>query len=196
MEKPLSRNDRERADTFVRHLQPLQSALEAYCRRVLRDNNDVEDALQSAIANAFRDFHLYAEGSNFRAWIFRYLNLEICNRNRKTGRHPRHELPADLTVEEAWQLALDEPLYQVLLDDPEAVLEQCDDRVRAVIHELPYNEQASFLLRVIGEFKYREIAQILEVPIGSVMGYLARSRLRLRQQLIQYGEELGLLKRP
>ncbi len=156
----------------------------------------MEDALQSAIVNALRDFHLYAEGTNFRAWIFRYLYLEICNRNRKEGRQRREELPLDLAFEEFWQLVLDEPLYKVLLEDPEAVLDQCDARLRSAVQELPEEEQAVFLLRVIGEFKYREIADILEIPIGSVMGYLARSRLRLRQRLVQLGEELGVLKRP
>jgi DNA-directed RNA polymerase specialized sigma24 family protein len=51
----------------MRHLEPLQGALEAYCRRLLRDPNGLRDTLQSAAANAFRDFHLYVEGTNFRA---------------------------------------------------------------------------------------------------------------------------------
>ncbi|MCI0351028.1 MAG: hypothetical protein L0Z53_16505, partial [Acidobacteriales bacterium] len=94
--------------------------------------------------------------------------MEICNRNRKEGRQRREELPLDLAFEESWQLVQDEPLYKVLLEDPEVVLDQCDARLRSAVHELPEEEQAVFLLRVIGEFKYREIVDILEIPIGSV----------------------------
>ncbi|MCI0351027.1 MAG: hypothetical protein L0Z53_16500 [Acidobacteriales bacterium] len=67
----MSKKDRERSEAFVRHLQPLQGALETYCRRALRAASEVEDALQSAIVHALRDFHLYAEGTNFSAWILR-----------------------------------------------------------------------------------------------------------------------------
>lgn len=79
-------NARSKAESFMRHLEPLQGALEAYCRRSLRDRNAVGDVLQSAVGSAFRDFHLYVEGSNFRAWIFRYVHLEVQNCNRKTER--------------------------------------------------------------------------------------------------------------
>src|SRR5258708_26195966 len=110
----------------MRHLEPLQGALEAYCRRCLHDPNAVRDVLQSAVANAYRDFHLYVEGTNFRAWIFRYAHLETLNCNRKYARTCHRELPADLLPEDAWQLALDEPLLEVLLDDPDVVLDRCD----------------------------------------------------------------------
>ena len=185
---------RAKAENFMRHLEPLQGALEAYCRRSLNNPNSVRDVLQSAVANAYRDFHLYVEGTNFRAWIFRYALLETLNCNRKHSRTRHEELPADLSVEDAWQLALDEPLLKVLLDDPDAVLDQCDAVVAQAIRELAPLERAVLLLLAIGEFKYREIAEILQVPIGTIMSTLARSRVGLRQRLAQYGEEHGLLK--
>ena len=91
-------------------------------------------------------------------------------------------------------MALDEPLLKVLLDDPDPVLEQCEAVVAQAVRELAPLERAVLLLQAIGEFKYREIAEILQVPIGTVMSTLARSRVRLRQRLVQYGEEYGLLK--
>jgi RNA polymerase sigma-70 factor (ECF subfamily) len=178
----------------MRHLGPLQGALEAFCRRSLHDPNAVRDVLQSAVANAYRDFHLYVEGTNFRAWIFRYAHLETLNSNRKYARTRHEKLPADLSVEDAWQLALDEPLFKVLLDDPDAVLDQCDAILAQALRELAPLDRAVLLLQAIGEFKYREIADVLEVPIGTVMSTLARCRVRLRQRLVQYGEEHGLLK--
>ena len=183
-----------RDESFLRHLEPLQGALEAYCRRSLHDPNAVPDVLQSAIANAYRDFHLYAEGTNFRAWIFRYVHLEIQNWNRKHERTQHKELPADLSVEDAWQLTLDEPLFKVLLDDPDLILDRCDAVLSEAVNALPPTERSVLLLQAVGEFKYREIADILQVPIGTVMSSLARCRLRLRQRLVAYGVERGLLK--
>ena len=177
----------------MRHLEPLQGALEAYCRRLLREGNAVQDALQSAIANAYRDFHLYAEGTNFRAWIFGYVHFEIMNARRKAERNRHEELPADLSVEEIWQMTLDEPLFKVLLDDPDHVLERCDEALAQAVRELAPLERAVLLLVSIGELKYREIAEILKIPIGTVMSTLSRSRLRLRQRLLQFGVERGLL---
>jgi RNA polymerase sigma-70 factor (ECF subfamily) len=185
---------RARADSFARHLEPLQGSLEAYCRRSLHDRGGVADVLQSAIANAYRDFDLYVEGTNFRAWIFRYVHLEILNANRKSARGRHEPLPADLSIEEAWQFALDEPLQKALLDDPEKVLEQCDALVAQAVLELAPLERAVLLLTAIAEFKYREIAEILQVPIGTVMSSLSRGRLRLRQRLVQYAQEHGYLR--
>jgi hypothetical protein len=62
--------------------------------------------------------------------MFRYVHLETLNSNRKHCRTRHEELPADLPVEDAWQLALNEPLFKVLLDDPDAVLDQCDAALR------------------------------------------------------------------
>ena len=183
-----------KAARFLRHLEPLQGALETYCRRILHDAGTVADVLQSAVANAYRDFHLYAEGSNFRAWIFRYAHLEALNANRKHARTRHEELPADLSVEETFQLVLDEPLVKSLLDDPDLVLDQCDAALSQAVKALSSLECAILLLHAVGEFKYREIADILQVPIGTVMSGLARCRLRLRQRLVAFGEERGLLK--
>jgi fluoride exporter len=72
-----------KAERFLAHLEPLQPALEAYCRHQLNDRSGVEDVLQTSVARAFEDFDLYHEGSNFRAWIFRYLNLTILNWTRR-----------------------------------------------------------------------------------------------------------------
>jgi RNA polymerase sigma-70 factor (ECF subfamily) len=194
-EEALTR-DQAKADRFLKHLEPLQGALESYGRRLLLDQNAVADVLQSAVANAYRDFDLYAEGTNFRAWIFQYLHLEILNANRKQRREQHQDLPEDLPAEEVSPPAGDELVPLALLEDPEAVLDHCDDAVVRAVRGLREWERSVFLLQAIGEFTYREIADILQVPLGTVMSGLARARLRLRQQLAQYGEQHGLLKRP
>jgi RNA polymerase sigma-70 factor (ECF subfamily) len=123
------------------------------------------------------------------------VHLEILNANRKATRDRHEELPADLSVDDVWQLALDEPLFKILLEDPDHVLDRCDQAIAQAVRELAPLERATLLLVAIGEFKYREVAEILQVPIGTVMSTLARSRLRLRQRLVQCGEEHGLLRK-
>lgn len=175
-----------RAKQFVQHLNPLQGVLEGYCRRNLVDPNAVEDALQSAVANAYRDFHLYLENTNFRSWIFRYLHLEILGRNRQFLRNRHGVLPDEFACEQIWEAIAEERLWDVLLEAPEEALQYCDDVVGDAVRSLPPLERSALLLRAIGEFKYREIAEILEIPVGSVMGYLGRARTALRCRLADY----------
>ena len=181
---------------FLQHLGPLQAALEAYCRRSVHDPNAVEDVLQEAVGKAYRDFHRYAEGTNFRAWIFRYLNLEIYAGNRSFHRERREALLDEPTVEDVWTHAVDEPMIEQLLERPERVLSQCDDMLAQAIFELSPLERSVLLLRAIGQFKHREMSEILDVPMGTVMSALSRGRTRLRSKLAEHAREHGLLGFP
>ncbi len=167
--------------------------MEAYCRRLLHEVDSLEDVLQSAVANAFRDFDQYAEGTNFRAWIFKHTHSEAMNWNRKHQRTQAAALREDeVAAKETWDAILDEPLLKVLLEAPGAVLDHCDASIALAVKSLSLEDQAVSLLHVVGDFKYREIADILHVPIGTVMSRLARCRVRLRQRLVEYGERHGL----
>lgn len=183
-----------KSERFLLHLKPLQGPLEAYARRHLLDAGDAEDALQTVVANTYRDFHRYAEGSSFRAWIFRYLNLEILARNRQYEKSKLTSLSHDPPAIESWHKAVSETWFDELTKCPDAALEACDEVVAAAVRELPPMERSTLLLRCIGEFKYREIAEILDIPVGTVMSHLSRSRARLRQRLMCYCREKGLLK--
>lgn len=167
--------------------------LEAYARRSLRDRSEVADVLQTAIAKAFRDFHEFQEGTNFRAWIFRYVSLEILNRNRAAARSRAAGLLIELASDYVTvDFAVDEQVARAALDCPERILDDCDEQLAEAIRGMPALERSILLLRAIGEFRYREIAQILSVPMGTVMGLLARGRSRLRAQLVDYAERQGL----
>lgn len=193
----LSQPDRQRAERFVAYLKPIQHQLEVFCRRALSRSDETADVLQSAVANAFRDFDKYSEGTNFRAWMFRYVTLETLNRNRATNR-----LPSELDFQE-----LDDPKsrtdmfsiesfrLEALLDDPEVVLDHCDSVVAQSVGQLTEQERRILLLRAVGDFKYREIAEILDIPMGTVMGLLSRARTQLRDKLLDYGRQHGLLSK-
>jgi RNA polymerase sigma-70 factor, ECF subfamily len=186
---------RIQADAFLTHLEPVQRALEAYCRRSLRDGNDIADVLQSAVANAFRDFHEFQEGTNFRAWMFRYVSLEMLSRHRAQARSRAAGLLTDLPAEEPmddWVGELD--VASAVLSSPERILDSRADQLAEAIRQMPALERSVFLLRAIGEFQYREIAEILTVPMGTVMGLLARGRNRLRSQVAEFARRQGLLR--
>ncbi|MDA1229365.1 MAG: sigma-70 family RNA polymerase sigma factor [Planctomycetota bacterium] len=186
-------SDRSRTERFVAYLEPIQRQLTVYCSRALNRSDEAAGVLQSAVANAFRDFHKYTTGTNFRAWLFRYVTLEVLNRNRAALRMPgelgEHDVPQRVT------LNIDSFRLDVLLDEPEAVLDHCDGVVAQSVNELTEQERRILLLRAVGEFKYREIAEILEIPMGTVMGLLSRARSQLRDKLLDYARQQGLLSK-
>ncbi|MDA1054254.1 MAG: sigma-70 family RNA polymerase sigma factor [Planctomycetota bacterium] len=189
----MTQTDRQRAERFVAYLDPIQHQLTVYCSRALNRSDETADVLQSAVANAFRDFDKYSEGTNFRAWMFRYVTLETLNRNRAARRSPskleEQELP------ETGTLDITSFRLETLLDDPEAVLDHCDGVVAESIGQLTEQERRILLLRAVGDFKYREIAEIMDIPMGTVMGLLSRARTQLRSQLRDYARQHGLLSK-
>lgn len=180
---------------FLMHLEPLQGALEAYGRRNLSDPNEIEDVLQTVVGNAYRDFHLYSEGTNFRAWMFRYLNLEIFNRNRRYERHSHEALHGDVVAEHSWERAVAEGAFDSLHESYDDILQHCDEPLAEAVRGLAPLERSALLLRAVGEFKYREIAEILEIPVGTVMSHLARGRARLRRRLAEHFGDPGTRER-
>lgn len=184
---------RPTAEAFVKHLQPLQRSLQGYCRRLLRDHSQVEDVLQTSVAAAFAQFQNGTEIRNFKAWVFRFVTLEAFNRNRKREPVSFGELPADLAAEESWGLIAHEAMFEAMLDDPDIVLGLFDDAVVEALAQLSSSERAVFLLRAIGEFSYKEIHELLSIPLGSVIGYLSRARHRLRISLAEFAFQSGRL---
>jgi RNA polymerase sigma-70 factor (ECF subfamily) len=189
----LSRS-KEKADAFLELLQPLQARLEGYCRRMLRKRGQVEDVLQTVVTLAFAQFDRYSDGTNFKAWIFRFATLEIFNRNRKREPITTETLPGDLPAEESWGLVELNDTFAAMLDNPDVVLEHFDDVVVAALEKLAPHERAVLLLRSVGEFSYNEIHELLGIPLGSVMGYLSRARQRMRLSLADYAAQRRLYR--
>jgi RNA polymerase sigma-70 factor (ECF subfamily) len=178
----LSRSD-DKSVQFLELLLPLQRSLEIYCRRMLRDRSLVEDVLQSSILAAFAQFDRYAQGTNFRGWIFRFVTLELFNRNRKSKPVSLSEMddypgPAGLET-------LHEDSVTIILEAPEKLMEHFEDQVAEALWQLTTAERSVLLLRAIGEFSYHEIHTILSIPLGSVIGYLSRSRKKMRHALAE-----------
>jgi RNA polymerase sigma-70 factor (ECF subfamily) len=168
------------ADRFLALLKPIERDLETYGRRLVWESLDAPDAIQNAVMRAFAAFDRYHEDASFRAWMFKILTHEAFALNRKHARIARHEF--QLEPEELADLAVaglaDEKGCQMLT--PEALNEALDQSLVAGLKTLTDNERAVLLLRAIGDLRYREIAESLEIPLGSVMGHLARARQKMR----------------
>jgi RNA polymerase sigma-70 factor, ECF subfamily len=172
------------AGQFLELLRPLEAELEAYCRRLVWDPQEVRDALHNALARALGAFDRYHQGTNFRAWMYKILTREAFALNRKHRRLAAREFQmepeeiAALADETPLGLAADEPG-----ESPEAWRELLDQNLVFALETLADQERATLLLRAIGGFKYQEIAETLELPLGSVVGYLGRARKKMRLAL-------------
>lgn len=166
---------------FLGHLAHVREPLTAYVRGLLWNPSDLPDALQSAFLVAFRKFGAFEEGTDFRAWIFRIATLTVFGMNRKAG------TPLPIPEEVPAEVELDrEYAYDEILRDPDRLLQSFDDDVRRAVLALTEPERAALLLVSVGGFRCREAADILDMPIGSVMGYVGRARGKLRERLAEF----------
>lgn len=172
-------------DAFLALLRPLRRELEVYCRRLVWNEHDAPDAIQNAVFNAFKAFDRYHENSNFRGWMFKILTNEVFKLNRKHGRLAEFEHqvePEELEELPALEVSLE---YRDWLNAPDALADALDQQIVAAVKTLTEIERAVLLMRAIGEFRYREIAEALDIPLGSVMGNFARARKKMQASILR-----------
>jgi len=182
------------ADRFLALLQPIERDLETYCRRLMWDTQEAPDTLQNAVMRAFAAFNRYHEDASFRAWMFKILTHEAFAMNRKHARIARHEF--QLQPEELAGLPLTGELEQGDGQplSAEALNEVLEPALAAGLKTLTDTERAVLLLRAIGDLRYREIGESLGIPLGSVMGSLARARQKMRALIARAARRTNLLK--
>ncbi|MHB8522082.1 MAG: RNA polymerase sigma factor [Limisphaerales bacterium] len=171
------------AEDFLTLLRPIRRELELYSRRLIWNENDAADAIQNAVMNGFRAFDRYHANTNFRAWMFKILTHEVLKLNRKHGRLAQFEFPVEPS-----ELALFPGCEGSVgdcdwLNSRHALTDALDQELVSALETLTEVERAVLLLRAIGEFRYREIAAALDIPLGSVMGNLSRARLKMRSAI-------------
>lgn len=176
---------------FERDAVPLLPRLYASALRLTRDPQDAEDLVQEVYLRAFRAFGSFEDGSNLKAWLYRILTNTFINEYRRRQRRPR-------TVPE--EEAPDWYLFDVLGEDAAApsaereVLDRIpDEDVQRALEDLPEQFRIAVLLADVEGFSYREIAEILEVPMGTVMSRLHRGRKSLQRALWERMKERGLV---
>lgn len=168
---------------FLDRLRPLERELEGYARRLCWDPEDVPDALQNAVLRAYRAFDRYREDASFRAWIYQILTREVFALNRRHARVARHEFQLD--PEELAELEGPEVELEPTSIEPPAGTDPnlFEPEVHRALKTLTDTERAVLLQRALGGFRYREIAEQLAIPLGTVMGSLSRARQKMRLAL-------------
>jgi RNA polymerase sigma-70 factor (ECF subfamily) len=181
---------KETRDRFVDELDPILDGLHRTSIRLTGDAGRAEDVLQDAILKGYRFFSTFQEGTNFRAWMHRVLYTVFVNTTRDRG--PRASAldsvpePEDLTLPLAAEL--NRPTH---VERSRAVMESVDERIKQAVGELPDELRTVFLLSTIEGLKYREIADVMGCPLGTVMSRLFRSRRMLQERLTDYAQDQG-----
>jgi RNA polymerase sigma-70 factor (ECF subfamily) len=178
-------------ERFERDAVPLLSGMYSSALRMTRNPSDAEDLVQETFLRAYRGFAGFQEGTNLKAWLYRILTNTFINSYRKKQREPK-TVP-DENVED-WYL-YDRLAAQSSEASAEAtVLEAMpDEDVKAALDALPEAFRMAVLLADVEGFSYKEIADILDIPIGTVMSRLHRGRRALEKALWQRTRERGLV---
>lgn len=178
---------------FERDAMEFAPQLYSAALRMTRNPADAEDVVQETFLKAYRAYASFEEGTNLKAWLYRILTNTYINRYRKKSRRPD-----EVDLGEVEDLYLYRRLGAANTPDSsrsaeEAVLEGIvDEDVKRAVEALPERFRLPVLLADVEGFAYKEIAEIMDVPIGTVMSRLHRGRKQLQKALWQFAEERGL----
>ena len=184
----------QRADVlarFERDALPLLDTLYSGALRLTRDPHQAEDLVQETFAKAFAAFSSFEDGTNIKAWLFRIMQNQFITNYRKAARAPLESQIDDL---QDWELSKLEAAADTATPSAEAEALRAlpDGEVLQALLELPEEFRTAVYLADAEGFTYAEIADIVGVPLGTVMSRIHRGRKRLRESLRAHAIEMGI----
>ena len=174
---------------FVELLDKHRDEFFRYVYRNVWNASVAEDVFSSAVMAAWKQIEKFQAGSNFRAWMFRILTNKCYVANRETQRSS-----IDVASIDEARFAQDSAVdFHQAYADPESFLGDCGDEVQKAMRQLSTAQRSCLLLLTVQKASYKEIAEILEIPVGTVMTHLARGRARMRSLLAAHAVREGII---
>jgi RNA polymerase sigma-70 factor (ECF subfamily) len=171
---------------------PFVDSLYNTAYRMARNAEDAEDLVQETYLKAFKYYDKFEEGTNFKAWLFKILKNTFINRYRKKQQEPIQSAFDD--IEDAFEAQVrSEPGTRIASPEEQALAGVLDEHVQEALDTLPSDYRMVVILADLEDFSYKEIADILEIPVGTVMSRLYRGRRILEQGLLRYARERNYL---
>jgi RNA polymerase sigma-70 factor (ECF subfamily) len=184
----LTRQEIRKQQDFNEEIIPHLDALYNFGLRLTSDPNDAEDLVQDTIVKAYRFFSSYEKGTNAKAWLFRILKNSYINNYRKKSKKPQ-EVDYDEVASFYETIRADRTESSDLED--KMFRELIDDDLTSALEKIPEDFRTVVLLCDVEDFTYEEIANMLDVPIGTIRSRLHRGRNLLKTQLMEYASNRG-----
>lgn len=178
------------AARFERDVAPFLQSLYGGALRMTRNPTDAEDLVQEALLKAFAAFGSFTEGTNLKAWLFRILTNTYINQYRKKQRAPLQTSADELTDSQLNEAGENLGMRSA---EAEAMAKLADGEIVDALAALPDDFRMAVYLVDIEGFSYKEAAEIMDTPVGTVMSRLSRGRKQLRELLREYATERGFI---
>jgi RNA polymerase sigma-70 factor (ECF subfamily) len=182
--------------TFAEQAMPFMGQLYSAALRMTRNPADAEDLVQETYLKAYRGFGGFQEGTNLKAWLYRILTNTYINIYRAKQRRPDEtELDEGEDLYLFRRLGGLEAARAGRSAEDELMDYFTDAEVKTAMESLPETFRMAVLLADVEGFSYKEIAEVLDIPIGTVMSRLHRGRKALQKQLYEFARDRGLVDR-
>jgi RNA polymerase sigma-70 factor (ECF subfamily) len=171
---------------------PFVDALYNTALRMTRNPQDAEDLVQETYLKAYKYYDKFTEGTNFKAWLFRILKNTFINNYRKRQQEPPQN--AFDEIEDVFETQVSSESGSIPNPEEDALENVLDEDVQRALDALPDEYRMVVILADLEDFSYQEIADILEIPVGTVMSRLYRARRRLEAEMLRYAKEHGYIR--